>query len=57
MKRPNKNMIVKALDLVIQAEKLWRGAWDKGPPPTPQLLALGDGLEAAKTGLRNLIQS
>jgi hypothetical protein len=57
MKHPNKTMILKALDLVVQAEKLWRGAWDKGPPATPQLMVLGEGLEAAKAGLRSLIQS
>jgi hypothetical protein len=53
MKRPNKEMIQKALDLVIQAEAAWKSAWDGGIPAGR---ADTEGISSGLSTVRELLQ-
>jgi hypothetical protein len=56
MKRPNKEMIQKALDLVIQAEKAWRAAWEDGiPAGRADTEGISCGLASARKFLGHLL--
>jgi hypothetical protein len=55
MKRPNKEMLKKALDLVIEAENAWKAAWDGGiPAGRSDTDGISHGLSTARDLLRHL---
>ena len=53
MKRPNQELIQKALDLVVEAEKAWRIAWEDGVPAGR---ADTDGISSGLSTARDLLQ-
>jgi hypothetical protein len=56
MKRPNKEMIQKALDLVIQAEKAWKAAWEGGVPFQSGTIEISSGLSTARDLLQHILK-
>jgi hypothetical protein len=57
MKGPNKELIRKALALVIEAEKTWRAAWgNRIPALRTDTQAVTSGLSTARDMLRNISQ-